>query len=334
MQQDQRVAAALAHWPELARQTGLSPEMPRANVLMYRQTASARRLVLRLETVEGRQAILKQELRGEPLAPDHFNECIAAQEGARLAMSGDVRGLRVPKCLAFLPDHGIALMDHFPGRTAATLVGSAPGHDGRRAALNACGRWLAEFHRSTSGGRRPYRTHFVLDYYKGLRARISAGDLRVAEPRLFLRLSQMIEQGADWWEGQPALHARRHGDYSLRNVLIGASTVAAIDFRPRQTGPIGHDVARLLIDFAALHGEHAKIPDGQILQGPYRAAFFQGYDLATSDDASVGFLAGVQILQDMLRIPADEQDRSLIQIVRLQGLIATAMRLFPNLRQE
>lgn len=332
--QDQRVAAVLDHWPALAAVAGLPGSPPAVTLLMTKSAPALHRLVARLDLADGRALILKEERRGTPLTPNHFNDCVAAQESARLAISGNLKGLRVPKCLAHLPTDGVALFEFFPGQTAASLVEAATSHDDRRAALQACGRWLAELHRETSDGRRPYQTRFVLDYQRTVRADIAAGRLRVAEPALFLRLSHLIEAGADWWDGHPARHARRHGDYSLRNVLIEGSRVCAIDFRPRQTGPVGHDVARLLVDFAALHGEHQKIPDGQILQGPYRTAFFKGYEDTGADDASIGFLYGIQILQDWVRIPVAEADRSFLQMVRLQGLVATAMRLFPDLRQE
>ena len=332
--QDQQVAGVLDHWPALAAAAGLPDVLPVATLLMTKSAPALRRLVARLDLADGRALILKEERRGTPLTPDHFNDCVAAQESARLAISGNLKGLRVPKCLAHLPGQGLALFEFMPGQTAATLVEAATSHDDRRAALQACGRWLAELHRETSEGHRPYQTRFVLDYQRKLRADIAANRLRVAEPALFLRLSHLIEAGADWWDGHPARHARRHGDYSLRNVLMDGSRVSAIDFRPRQTGPVGHDVARLLVDFASLHGEHQKIPDGQILQGPYRTAFFKGYDFSGADDASIGFLYGIQILQDWTRIPVAEADRSFLQMVRLQGLVATAMRLFPDLRQE
>jgi aminoglycoside phosphotransferase (APT) family kinase protein len=326
------VTAALKHWPTLARRAGLPEAMPEAEPVLSRSDVAGARVVLTLTLADGRRLVLKEDRAGGAAAAQ-FSDGIAAQERARFLLSGNTHGLRVPKVLAHLPEAGVALMEHMPGETAAALLEAAPGNPERRAILNACGRWLAEFHRSSSDGCRPYRTRFALDHQRKLRADMAAGALRVAEPWLFLRLSHAVEAAADLWEGRPARHAQRHGDFSLRNLLIAPGRVAAIDFRSPKTAPVGHDVARLLVDFAALFAEHRKIPDGHLLQGPYRTAFVRGYDFAGADDASIGFLYGIQILQDWQRIPADEGNRSLLQIVRLQGLVTTAMRLFPALRR-
>ncbi len=332
MRAEERLTAALTEWPVLAAQAGLPGDRPRATLLAQSDQGPAFRLVARLDLPGGRALILKQEQRGGPDPCDHFNRSVEAQETARLRMSGNVAGLRVPKCLARLPEKALALFECLPGATAAARIEEADDNVERRAVLQACGRWLAELHRASATGIRPYQTRYALDHQHKLRADITAGRLKVAEPGLFLRLSHQIEQGADWFERQPARHGQRHGDFGLRNVLIDRDQVAAIDFRPLQTAPVGHDVARLLVDFAALYAEHRKIPDGQLLQGPYRTAFFRGYDFARAEDASIGFLFGIQILQDWLKIPVRPEDRGLMQLVRFEGLMTTALRLFPDLR--
>ena len=333
MNQAEQIAGAMAIWPRLAEAAALPRAVPKVAPLLVRSDDKGARLVLALESA-GRQLILKQE---EPAAAGekaHFTQSLAAQESARLRLAGNTQGLRVPKVLAFLPEQGIALMERLDGEPAAHLLEKAESRNDRRDVLAACGRWLGEFHRATSGGApRPYQPRLVLEHLRAQRTLIGQGQLKVADPRFYLQLSTLVEAAAIEFTGQPSRHARRHGDFSLRNILIGGSRVGAIDFKPEQTAPVGYDIARLLVDYTALYGDHGKIPDGQLLQGPDRTAFFRAYDFAKQEDAAVGFLMRVQLLSEWVRIPANEEQRGLMQILRLQGLTETALRLFPALRQ-
>lgn len=330
MDQSERIAKVMALWPRLAQTASLSQLVPIAVPLLIRSDEKGARLVLALE-VDGRHLILKQE---EPAGKDHFTQSLAAQEAARLHLVGNTLGLRVPKLLAFLPEHGVALMERLAGEPAAHLLEKAESRQDRRDVLAACGRWLGEFHRATADhDQRAYQPRLVLNHLRAQRALVGQGQLKVADPGLYLRLSICVEAAATVFAGQPSRHASRHGDYSLRNVLIDETRVGAIDFKPEQRAPVGHDIMRLLVDYAALYGEHAKIPDGQLLQGPDRAAFFRAYGFTKEDDAAVGFLARVQILSDWTRIPAHEDRRGLMQVLRLQGLTETALRLFPDMRR-
>lgn len=331
--QAQQIARAMATWPRLAEAAALPSAVPKVAPLLTRSDDKGARLVLALESA-GRRLILKQD---EPAAAGdntNFTRSLAAQDYARLRLAGNTQGLRVPKVLAFLPEQGIALMERLDGEPAAHLLEKAESRNDRREVLAACGRWLGEFHRATSGGApRPYQPRLVLEHLHAQRASIGLGQLKVADPGFYLRLSAVIEAAATEFTGQPARHARRHGDFSLRNIVIGGSRVGAIDFKPEHTAPVGYDIARLLVDYTALYGDHGKIPDGQLLQGPDRTAFFRAYEFAKPEDAAVGFLLRVQILSEWLRIPAIEEQRGLMQILRLQGLAETALRLFPALRQ-
>ena len=332
--QAEQIARALAIWPRLAAAAALSSAVPTAEPLLVRSDDKGARLVLALES-GGRQLILKQEEPADAGGKDHFSQSLAAQESARLRLVGNTQGLRVPKLLAFLPEHGIALMERLGGEPAAHLLEKAESRQDRREVLAACGRWLGEFHRATSGGaQRPYQPRLVVEHLRVQRALVEQGQLKVAEPKLYLQLSTLVEAAAAEFAGQLSRHARRHGDYSLRNILIGGSQVGAIDFKPEHSAPVGYDIARLMVDYAALYGEHGKIPEGQLLQGPDRTAFFRAYEFAKDDDAAVRFLMRVQLLSDWVRIPATEGRRGLMQILRLQGLTETAMRLFPGLRQS
>ncbi len=332
MEKAELIAETLAFWPRLAEIAGLPSEAPPAVPILVRSDDKGARIVLAL-VADGRPLILKRE-KAAPASPDdHFARSLAAQEKARLRLGGNTHGLRVPKLLAYLPEPGIALMERLAGTTADHLLEIAQNRRDRREVLAACGRWLGEFHRaSPAGAARPYQPRFILDHIRKQSALVASGRMKLAEPALYLRLAACVETAAGAASGHPSRHAQRHGDFSLRNILIDGPRVGVIDFKPEQNAPVGHDVARLLIDYAALYGEHAKIPDGQFLQGPDRTAFFRGYGLSVADEPVIGFLIRAQLLSDWARIPAAGDRRGLMHSLRLQGLIETAQRLFPELR--
>jgi len=318
-------------WPRLARAANLADRPVTFNPLHAIADARALRVVLAVDA-GGRRLILKREGLQSGAHNDHFARSVFGQRAAHLRMAGNLQGLRVPAVLAFLPEEGAVLMERLGGASAATLIETAPDHESARAALAACGQWLGEFHRSSRGGRRPYQTRFVMDHFRAQSAAVADGRLSVAEPELYLKLTRAIEAMAGTFDGLPAQHAGRHGDYNLRNVLIDGSHTGAIDFGPDQTAPVGHDIARLLVDYVTIFGEHARIPPGQALKRKDLMTVLNAHDFAGPDDASVGFLVNTQLLAEWTKIPAQEEKRSLMQILRLRGLTETALRLFPALR--
>lgn len=325
------IAQTMGLWPRLAMAAGLGPVSGLPEPLLVRADDLGARVVLAIEAA-GRALILKHDIQEGKAQDDHFALSLLAQKAAGVRLAGNLSGLCVPEILAFLPDERIALMERVAGQPASKLIEQARGRADRRGILASCGRWLGEYHQASFSQARPYRTHFVMDHLRRQRAAIASGQTRVAEPAFYLRLSAHVEQAAAAFDGLQARHAARHGDYNLRNVLVSGSGVAAIDFKPDQTAPIGHDIARVLIDYAALYGEHQQIPEGQVVHGAELKAFLGGHMQGVKTDASVGFLLRAYLLTDWARIPAVESQRNLMQTLRLQGLTETALRLFPALR--
>ena len=333
--EDDLAGAALSHWSMLAKTCGLSADLPASEVLLARKEAHGPKVVLVVRQGDGKPMLLKQEVRQDNHPGGHFALCLAAQEQARRRLAGNMQGLRVPRLLAFLPKEAVALLEYLPGENAATLLEQSDSNRDRRAILQDCGRWLAEFHRSARGPHRPYQTRYACEHLQKVRSDVNIGKLKVADTAIFISLVDAVLESAVRFDGLPAQHAERHGDYNLRNIVIervgGASKVGAFDFRPSQSAPVGYDVARLLVDFTALYAEHLKVPDGELLQRAYLGAFFRGYDFVKRDDAAVGFLVGVQIVQDWIRVPSRDEHRSFLQTLRLAGLAQTARRMFPQL---
>jgi aminoglycoside phosphotransferase (APT) family kinase protein len=331
LEQADLIEMTMKHWPDLARRAGLSPDRPRVCPILVRQDESGARIILGVE-ISGKNLILKHEWSATGTINHHFAQSLAAQTKARLRLSGNTLGLKVPAVLASLEAENLVVMERLPGDLAAHVIEGAKNRRDRRAVLKACGEWLGAFHRSTPLPQRPYQPRFVLEHLRRQRSAITEGRVAVAGRQRFLALSEAVEASAQAYVDKPANHAWQHGDFSFRNVVLDATGTGVVDFKPEHTAPIGHDIARLLVEYLSLYGEHANIPDGQILQGPDRAAFFRAYGLDEGDDPSIRFLYGAQGLSDWSRIPADENRRSLLQMLRLEGLTQTMQRLYPALR--
>lgn len=316
-------------WPALAGLAGLAPEGTETRMLSSRCDEGGLRAVLRLDLPGGSSVILKHD--GREAASD-FSGAIDAQRMARLRLQGNLLGLRVPGILAELPDRRTVLMELAPGQPAHELMELAGDNHARRAILTACGRWLSGFHRAGRTAMRPYRTRFALDYLAERRARLPRGGPKEEGGALLMRLFDAVQASAADYDGRPVRHAQQHGNFTLGQVVIGADTVATVGFRPERTGPVGHDVTRFLVDYITLFGDHRKIAEGRLLSSGDEAAFFRGYDIAGGQDAAIGFLVGVQLIHEWLRLPTDPDHRGLVHSLRLAGLRETAMRLFPDLR--
>ena len=334
MHQTQDLDLLAQHWPVLAAKAGLKPMLPASHRLMSHTDRAGRRLVLALSPEGGGALIFRHDGQSAPGPEGYFARSIAAQRIARVRMQGNLRGLRVPRVLAELPEVCVALMEAAPGQQAAALIEVAADNAARRTVLTACGRWLSGFHAASKHTSRSYRTHFVLNALAERRAGLLRNQSSACETGFLLRLVTAVEESAPDHEGKMASHGQQHGDFTLRNLLIADTVISAIDFRPEHRAPVGYDVVRFLVDYVTLFGDHRKIRDGRLLANADRAAFFAGYEFARPNDAAIDFLAGVQLIQDWLRLPADPAQHSLVQTLRLSGLRETAMRLFPQLRSE
>ncbi|WP_260348522.1 hypothetical protein [Alloyangia mangrovi] len=95
--------------------------------------------------------------------------------------------------------------------------------------------------------------------------------------------------------------------------------------------PVGHDIARLLGDYAILHAPKAAIPEGEVLPPEVQGAFFEGYGLVPAEDPSVQLLLRNRVLAEWWGLPAKAEDRGPAQARRWAGVQALAGRVFPGL---
>ena len=309
---------------------GVTPNHYEPRLLTWRDEPTRRRIVLEMASPGQPPLVLK--LAPLPSDPALFAGSLAAQQAALRAMGGGV-----PRVLAAQPESHVLLMERVPGDTAAGVMEQATRPEQLDDALEACGRWLARFHAATDAGPRSYRPRVVCEHLARQRDAVVAGRRPVPLAQEFVALSTRVIDAGPEYDGLPARAAGRHGDMNLRNLVLagdppGVAGAWGLDFAPAQTAPVGHDVARLLLNFAVCCTDPAQIPEGEVLPPRALAAFFRGYDFAGPEDASIGFLLRNQIIADWARIPPAAARTDLLQQIRLAALRAIARRAFPDLR--
>lgn len=315
---DPRIAAAATTFGVLARRCGLEPEGFTNRLIWQKHEAGRDHVVMAF--VDGhRRLVLKQDFGGSDAG---LRPKIEMQARASEALRNHPTA-HAPEVLA--QDAGAVLMAAAEGETLDELI--ATGSD-PLPLLTQAGAWLAAFHRALGTEARLFQPKFMLNHMATQSALVAKGLLRVAEPDLFLAACAQLADRAQPHLNKPTVSAVRHGDFNLRNLIIGPDGATAIDFKPEQTAPVGYDIARLLVDYTSLYGNpHTASPAG-LLDQSVRAAFFSGYDLVDPGDPSADFLIWVQLLTDWRAIPADPERQSLRQMQRLAMIIALARRGF------
>ncbi|MCA0940314.1 aminoglycoside phosphotransferase family protein [Salipiger pacificus] len=316
-------AVALAHWPVLARELGLDPASWRAAPLARREDGRVARILLRMEGPGGARLVLKHEARPED--PEKF----AAAMAAHLAVQ-DVYARGVPEVLAFDVARRACVMAYLDARPLSVLLEGAP-LAAQGALLSRAGAWMDGFHRALSGERRVFQPRHTLRFLRGVIAEVVSGERRVADPQRFLACAGALCADQALYEGRETITAQTHGDLHLRNVVMDERRCWGLDFAGGRVVPVGHDIARLLVDYAILHAPKAAIPEGEVLPPEVQAAFFEGYGLVPEEDPSVQLLLRNRVLAEWWGLPAKPEDRGPAQARRWAGVQALAGRVFPGL---
>lgn len=318
MQEADLAVAALALWPGLAAQIGADPAAWRAAPLARREDARVATVLLRLDGPDGRGLVLKHQRRPE----EGFAEAMAAHlEAMELYPEG------VPALHALDIAARACVMDLAPGQPLSLRLEGAT-REAQAGLLRRAGAWLDGYHRATLGATRVFQPKFTLRYLDTVRGEVLDGSRQVARKERFLACIETIFAMATRYEGQHTVTARSHGDLHLRNLLLDGEGCLGIDFAAGRVVPVGHDIARLLTDYAILHAPQAEIAQGEVLPGFAREAFFEGYRLAGPDDPSVGLLLRNRVLAEWWGLPARAGARSAAQSRRFARLMPLAERVF------
>ncbi|WP_146590306.1 phosphotransferase [Puniceibacterium confluentis] len=324
MAENDLLRAALDCWPPLAAQAGIAPEGWTVDVLARRQDSRVQRLLLRLSR-DGKTLVLKHE--AAPLRPEDFGRAMQEHMLAMQSVSGSA-GQGVPELLAFDSALQSCLMTHVAGRTLRQCLEDTSAPQTVAALLTRAGAWVAAFHRGQIGAPRTFQPRFTEQYLRQVMSEVRDQSRRVAEPEFFLSCAERLCALAHRYEGQQTVTAKTHGDLHLSNLLIGTRNVWGIDFAGGRTVPVGHDLARLLVDYATGFALRDDIAPGEVLPEAAEQAFFRGYDLVGPGDPSVQMLLRNRVLADWWGIPDREEHRTVAQARRLHGLLSLARRTF------
>lgn len=309
--------SAMASWPALARQMGTDPDLWAATPLARREDDRVARILLRLDGPSGR-LVLKHQARPETGFDTDIAALMAVQEvwpdGVACLHAVD---LETRSCV----------MDHLDADPLSVLMDGAP--LSRQAdLLRRAGAWLDGFHRALPGERRLFQPKFTTRYLQQVIDEVTSGQRPVLQPDRFLACARSLRDMAPQFEGIHTQTATTHGDLHQRNLMLGADRAWGIDFKGDRVVPVGHDIARLLVDYAVLHAPKDAVPLGEVLPPAAMAGFFDGYRVTTAQDASVALLLRNRVLAEWWGLPVD--GRGIAQDRRWHGVDALVARVFPG----
>lgn len=318
------IEAALSLWPSLATSADLYPDEWVSSVVSMRSDARVQRVVLAM--ARGSETLI-YKYEAEPKRRDFFLQQIEAQQQAFTGLQSHPSAF-VPEILAFDEGHQATVMSYAQGETLAkvfenTDVSSHP------ESLEQAGRWICAFHSTFVDESRIFQPKFTMRFLRERMQQVKAGSVKVARQNLFLKYATLFLDQESEYEGQSTTSARTHGDLHLRNILVQTSgATTGIDFGHSKPAPVGHDLARLLVDYATLFGAQKGVDQGALLSEQATHAFFKGYTLVDANDTSVRCQMRMRIFADWLSIPNIRHKRSFAQHRRFRGLLPLAERVF------
>jgi len=176
--------------------------------------------------------------------------------------------------------------------------------------LKRAGAWLDRFHRSHLDERRIFQPKFTLRHLREFRAKIESGQREVPAKPLILRGIAHMETVAHQFEGQQTVSCLQHGDLHMRNLIVSEQSIGGIDFSKSGAAPVGHDIAKFLLDYTRFMRPAKDIPEGHVAPQDAVEAFFDGYKLTGLDDPSVGFLLFSSLMSELKLVPKQKRDRT------------------------
>ena len=204
-----------------------------------------------------------------------------------------------------------SLTKYIDGRTLDSTVRKLDGdQEAQNKLLRRTGMWLDAFHRLDIDERRIFQPKYTVGFYQGIRRDILAGRTNVATKELYLRGIDHLETIAPSYENRETVSAVQHGDFHTRNVVVSGEKSIGIDLTSTKPGPVGYDIARLLVDFTGVAGRSNDAKPGDTIPQDIVDAFFEGYTLVGPDDPGFGVLRFARVLGDLLLVPAKSRDRT------------------------
>ncbi|MEL7165652.1 MAG: phosphotransferase [Pseudomonadota bacterium] len=231
-------------------------------------------------------------------------------------------GITVPQLHAVDFDTQAYLMSFLPGTTFLDLCRQTADHG---PLLRQAGRWLAAYHRGTVQQTRPFQPKFMARHMLHLVDQMDQGTRKIKGQNRFKRYAHAVQDLVEPCSGRDSTIAAKHGDLNAHNVIIADEQVAAYDFLPYSTAPVGYDIARFLVSYMQMEGDIAQVPNGAVLPPAVLDAFFEGYDVVAPNDPGVTFLLRIQILTDWNRKDHMASANALMRFQRLRAMAKRAL---------
>lgn len=298
----------------------------RAATLSERHDARVSRIVQKLTHPDHDPIVLKYEAK--PDRRDLFTGRVAEQQSAFDAFPHSDT-LRIPKILSLHPEHQAVMMTFIDARPLTEAFDASGADVQKHAALfEQIAPWVDAFHTARRGPDRSFQIHYTMKTLDRLTQAVAAEKNSVAEHTMFLAAASVLRARAPQYDGQTTIPSLQHNDLHLRNILIGDGVTAGVDFSGGHSAPVGHDIARLLVDYAALHAPIAEIPQDQVVPKQILDGFFKGYTLVSADDPAVCLMLQMRVLTDWHGLPAKAENRTPAQERRLTGILRVAKNAF------
>lgn len=282
-------ARTQALWPRAAYAAGLAEEGAVFRRLRSNRLLEHRRCVLEVKTATGERYVLRADF--ETANPRPLIRELERQRKAAQSLKS-VPGVSAPDLLWQDPQHPYAVMDFAKGDTAyRTLAMTDYGFGVREEVLRRIGQAVAELHRVSDTGVRPFWPKPFLKMVSDRAGAVREGRLRLPKPNRFLALCAHLHRAARLARGVEFCSALAHGDLHLRNIIMSDTEVSFIDFFNHDAIFPQRDIADIWL---ANCPEHLASEDnspgfGMVAQADW-AAFEAGYGTRLTDDPVFRFL--------------------------------------------
>ncbi len=310
---------AMRSWRRAALAIGTPPDAYTPHVLKVRIKDSISRIVMLFQSLEYPDLVLKQSYPPEHI--NHFRNGVQAHQRAA-SLLRDHPDLDVPALRHVDEETCTILMDHVPGRTVHDLLDLAElGLEDRHQVLGQAGRWIRAYHDATHAGTRQLNPTRMLEHADRMIGNVRSGSHLVPRRREFLKFADCIHPLAEAVRNREIHISATHGDLHLRNIMIHGQRVTGLDFGSVHNAPVGHDLARFLVNLGNFFHDPAPESQGGFLDGADATAFFAGYGPEFQHDPALTYLFPIQILTDWCALPKQRVDRNPLHQRRLKGVL-------------
>lgn len=307
-------------------ETAFGGSVQAVEMLVHQTQRGIPRYVARVTLASGKDVVVKRNL--SLTSPAEFRNAKSAYCAAYERLKQPP--FATPELLWSDDDAQVLIFAHYPGldlNSHLTLAGGQPAQ--MAPFLTLAGQWMAAFHDLGSAPQVTYQPRFMVEHLADQIGQIRSGHRTVWNQDAFQAAAgQLATMAPD--ARATTRRAPVHGDLHAGNILIHAQKGRAcgIDFVTLREAPIGHDVARLLVNVAVRFGTPAKVRKGDVVQSTILDAFFKGYGPHYREDPSIQFLLRYALIAEWVNLPATAKARTWQQEFHLEQVRKLSRKAF------